>query len=145
MRFRKYLLKLVIWSRLRSARRQITRLRQTLTVADRKHAKKVEELTDFYENQLATERKRFELMLIGMTDRILQKQDLLPVSLATVDLNDKVAPHLKKKPEKSDEVDLLTFDQQQYFKDLKNNFWNEGLEQNIPESEIYQRWTNGVE
>ncbi len=146
MKFRLFLLKLQVWRRFRVAKRREKRLLLQLEREKRAFQAKYEAQESFYQKQLAVERKRFELLHTEWANRFLQSQGLGSVSIATADLEEKVLPHLKNQPPKADEwTDLLTFDQKEYFQDLKDNFWRQGIEQGKSEADIYTVWKDSVE
>jgi len=127
-----------VFARGRRFRRKYQRAVAELSTARDTHVKEQSKTIRHYEYQLATERKRYEVMMTAMVDRILQQQGLHGASIAALDLEEKVKKSLPDY--KPDENESLTSVQLDYLSDIKENFWADGIAQGASEAEIHRTW-----
>ena len=132
-----------VWARYRRAKRAYIKL--AASHANEEKAWKAERtrLVNFYEKQLATERKQFQLLHTEWANRFLQSQKLMSLSIATANLDEAVKPHLLENydtPKTKDTVSMLTPEQYSYFSDVQKAFWEDGKAEGKSEAEIQAYW-----
>lgn len=132
-----------VWLRYRRAKHMLAICKKTYKTDKAAWKAERTRLVNFYEKQLATERKQFQLLHTEWANRFLQSQKLMSLSIATANLEDAVKPHLLSEFEnakQSEAPENLTPDQYTYFEEIQKAFWEDGVREGKSEIEIQAYW-----
>lgn len=138
MKYRKILLSIRLWFKLRRARKELSLLNQALEDLTEDSRVNLDIQKKFYEKQLAVERARNETLHTEWANRFLQLQKLSTLGISSSLIEEKALlklPEVEFAPELS-----LTSSQQIELEERKELFFNQGLEFGKDISEIHNRW-----